>query len=103
MARPYYDIPDALYDLPEEGIWMADYDYAPDRPRRYRAPSPGLAAVFSVFVPGLGQVYAGRLLAGALWFLGTAFAYSAILVPGFLVHAVCIWSAYQSARRWDEY
>jgi TM2 domain-containing membrane protein YozV len=68
-----------------------------------RAPLPGIAAVLSVVVPGLGQLYAGRLLAGALWFLGTGFAYWAVLVPGFLVHALCIWSAYRSAQEWDEY
>ncbi len=68
-----------------------------------RAPSPGLAAVLSVLMPGLGQVYAGRLLAGALWFLGTGFAYWAVLVPGFLAHGLCIWSAYQSAKYWDGY
>jgi TM2 domain-containing membrane protein YozV len=101
MARTY-DSPDAFYDAPEGSSWMTDYEYRPER-RRYRAPSPGLAAVFSVFLPGLGQVYAGRLGAGALWFLGTTFAYWAILVPGFLVHALCIWSAYRSAKRWDEY
>jgi TM2 domain-containing membrane protein YozV len=66
-------------------------------------PSPGVAAVLSVLVPGLGQVYAGRLGAGALWFLGTGFAYWAILIPGFLVHAVCVWSAYESAREFREY
>jgi TM2 domain-containing membrane protein YozV len=71
-----------------------------DRPR---PPSPGIAAVLSVLIPGLGQVYAGRLLAGALWFLATGFAYWAILVPGFLAHALCIWSAYASARDWTEY
>ena len=65
------------------------------------APSPGIAAVCSVVVPGLGQVYAGRLLAGGLWFLGTAAAYSMVLVPGFLVHALCVWSAYHSAKYWD--
>ena len=65
-----------------------------------RAPGPGIAAVLSVLIPGLGQVYAGRLWAGALWFLGTGFAYWAVLFPGFLVHALCIWSAYDSARRW---
>jgi TM2 domain-containing membrane protein YozV len=70
---------------------------------RPRAPSPGVAAVLSVLLPGLGQVYAGRLGAGALWFLGTMFAYWAILIPGFLVHAVCIWSAYRSAREFERY
>ena len=54
-------------------------------------------------MPGLGQVYSGRLLAGGLWFLGTAFAYSAVLVPGFIVHALCIWSAFHSAREWNGY
>jgi TM2 domain-containing membrane protein YozV len=68
-----------------------------------RAPSPGIAAVLSVLLPGLGQVYAGRLLAGGLWFLATGFAYWAVLLPGFLVHALCIWSAYRSAQLWDGY
>jgi TM2 domain-containing membrane protein YozV len=68
-----------------------------------RAPSPGIAAVLSVLLPGLGQVYAGRLVAGALWFLLTGLAYWAVLLPGFLAHALCIWSAYHSARRWTDY
>jgi len=68
-----------------------------------RAPVPGIAAVLSVLLPGLGQVYAGRLLAGALWFLATTLGYSAVLIPGFLIHALCIWSAYQSARWWEGY
>ena len=66
-------------------------------------PSPGIAAVLSVVIPGLGQVYSGRLLAGGLWFLATAFGYSAVLVPGFLIHALCVWSAYHNARDWSGY
>ena len=69
----------------------------------HRVPTPGIAAVLSVLAPGLGQVYAGRLLAGALWFLGTCLAYSAVLLPGFLVHAFCIWSAYKGALYWSRY
>jgi TM2 domain-containing membrane protein YozV len=68
-----------------------------------RGPHPGISAVLSVIVPGLGQVYNGHLIAGALWFLGTAFAYSMVLLPGFLVHAVCVWSAYAGARDWVRY
>lgn len=67
----------------------------------HRAPSPGIAAVLSVVVPGLGQVYAGRLVSGALWFLGTCMAYAAVLLPGFLVHAFCVWSAYKGAIYWS--
>jgi len=76
-----------------------------DRPsyRPARAPSPGVAAVLSVVLPGLGQVYTGRLLAGLIWCLGTAVAYWAILVPGFLVHLLCVGFAYQSARHWRSF
>jgi TM2 domain-containing membrane protein YozV len=30
---------------------------------------PGLAAVLSVIVPGVGQLYNGRILAGILWLI----------------------------------
>ena len=63
-----------------------------------RLPSPGIAAVLAVFVPGLGHVYAGRLVPGAVWFVATSFAYWAILIPGFLLHAINIWSAYRAAE-----
>jgi TM2 domain-containing membrane protein YozV len=68
-----------------------------------RAPSPGIAAVLSVLLPGLGQVYCGRLGAGALWLVATTFCYWAVLLPGFLVHALCVWSAYQGAKDWRHY
>ena len=44
---------------------------ADDLPLR-QAPHPGIAAVLSVLVPGLGQVYCGRLVAGGLWFVATS-------------------------------
>ena len=68
-----------------------------------RAPSPGIAAVLSVLLPGLGQVYVGNLLTGALWFLFTGFAYWIVLLPGFLAHAACVWCAYRAARDWHGY
>ena len=68
-----------------------------------RPPSPGIAAVLSVLVPGLGQVYAGRLAAGAVWFLVTTFCYWAVLLPGFVAHALCVWFAYQGAKEWEGY
>jgi len=82
-------IPDERIDFPIE--------------RRERAPSPGLAAVLSVFIPGLGHVYAGRLGAGLAWFLATMFGYWAILVPGFLIHIASIWFAYEAAKRFRSY
>lgn len=63
-----------------------------------RLPSPGLAAVLAFFFPGLGHVYAGRLLAGAVWCVATWLSYALFFVPGFLVHAINIWAAYRSAE-----
>ena len=68
-----------------------------------RSPNPGVAAVLSALIPGLGQVYAGRIGAGAVWLLVTMVAYRAILIPGFLFHLFCIYSAYESARSFDGY
>ncbi len=69
----------------------------------YRAPSPGVAAVLSVLIPGLGHVYAGRVLAGFLWFCAASFGYWAILVPGLLIHAASVWFAYRAAKDWRRY
>ena len=71
--------------------------------RQPRVPSPGLAAVLSVIVPGLGHVYAGRLLAGLVWFLAASFGYWAILVPGFLIHVASVYFAYQAAKEFEGY
>ena len=71
---------------------------APDEVRVRRLPSPGVAAVLAFFWPGLGRLYSGRLAASLGWFVGTAFAYWLFFVPGFVVHAFCIWSAYRAAE-----
>lgn len=67
-----------------------------------RLPSPGIAAVLSVLLPGLGHVYAGRLAAGAVWFLAVSFGYWAILVPGLLLHVLSIWFAFSAAEEQGE-
>jgi TM2 domain-containing membrane protein YozV len=68
-----------------------------------RLPIPGVAAVLSALVPGLGHVYSGRLGAGLLWFLATGFGYWAILVPGFLIHVASVYFAYQAAKEFRGY
>ncbi len=60
---------------------------------------PGPAAVFSLIVPGVGQFYNGRILAGVLWL---------ILTPGFWIgtggtlgwifHIISAYTAYKYAR-----
>jgi TM2 domain-containing membrane protein YozV len=77
------------------------YDYPIERSER--APSPGLAAVLSVFVPGLGHIYSGRLAAGLGWFLATMFGYWAILVPGFPIHVASVFFAYHAAKSFRGY
>lgn len=68
-----------------------------------RVPSPGIAAVLSAFVPGLGHVYAGRMGAGLLWFLATGLGYWAIVIPGFLIHVASIYYAYKAAKYFQSY
>jgi hypothetical protein len=63
-----------------------------------RPASPGLAAVLSLLMPGAGQAYTGRWLAGILWFLFVSAGYTLIL-PGLFLHLVCIASAAATAHR----
>jgi len=82
---------------------MPEHRYDDLAPRPTRAPTPGLAAVLSVLIPGLGHVYAGRLGAGLLWFLAASFGYWAILVPGFLIHVASVYFAYETAKDFRNY
>ena len=66
--------------------------------RSRRPASPGLAAVFSLLVPGAGQLYAGRYVAALLWFLVVTAGY-ALILPGLVLHLFCIVSAASSAHQ----
>jgi TM2 domain-containing membrane protein YozV len=60
---------------------------------------PGLAAVLSLIIPGVGQLYNGRILAGILWL---------IITPGLWIgtggtlggicHVISAYTAYSYAR-----
>ena len=63
-----------------------------------RTASPLLAAFLSLWIPGAGQLYAGRAVAAVLWFLVVGAGYVLIL-PGLILHLFCIASAASSARR----
>lgn len=63
-----------------------------------------LAAVLSIIIPGLGQLYKGHILAAIIWFLvlggGSMVSVSAIslpvLVPIYLILLIiCAWQAYK--------
>ena len=74
--------------------WLED----PGEVRVRRLPSPGIAAVLSIFWPGVGHVYTGRLMAGLAWFVGVALAYWLFFFPGLLPHMICVWAAYRAAE-----
>jgi TM2 domain-containing membrane protein YozV len=63
--------------------------------------SPGLAAVLSFFVPGLGQLYKGQIINGIVWFFTVGLGYLALILPGLLLQLFCIIGA-ASGNPWTE-
>lgn len=61
-------------------------------------PSPMLAGVLSLFVPGAGHLYAGKFLSAFLWFLVVGAGYT-LLLPGLVLHLFCAASATAAASR----
>ena len=60
---------------------------------------PGLAAVLSLIIPGAGQLYNGRVLAGILWLIitpGLWIGTGGLL--GWVCHVVAAYTAYAYAR-----
>jgi len=55
--------------------------------------SPFIAFLLSLLIPGLGQLYTGRLIAGILWFIVVAIGYVAFIIPGVVLHIICAISA----------
>lgn len=55
--------------------------------------NPGIAAVLSLFIPGAGQLYKGKVLAAIIWFLAVAAGYALLFVPGLILHLFCIINA----------
>jgi hypothetical protein len=70
-----------------------------DELERVRAPSPVIAAALSLVVPGAGQLYAGRPLSALSWFIVVTFGYLMLIVPGLLLHILCIASAANAANQ----
>lgn len=64
-----------------------------------RLPDPGLAAVLSFFIPGVGQIYNGCILRGLLWLIFTpGFWIGTGGTLGWICHIVAAATAYHYAR-----
>ena len=61
--------------------------------------SPGVAAVLSLIIPGVGQIYNGDFLRGIFWLIITPgfWVFSAMLF-GWPFHLISAYTAYQRAK-----
>ena len=55
--------------------------------------SGGVAAILSFFIPGLGQMYKGNIVAGILWFFTVILGYFLLVIPGIILHIICVFTA----------
>jgi TM2 domain-containing membrane protein YozV len=63
-------------------------------------PNPGIAAVLSFLIPGLGQFYSGRFWRGIFWLLVTPGLWIASASTlGWICHVVAAYTAYSYAKR----
>ncbi len=60
--------------------------------------SPLVAAALSMFVPGAGHLYTGRIAAAFMWFAVVSLGY-ALILPGLVLHLFSMASAAASAHR----
>lgn len=52
-----------------------------------------IAALWSMMLPGLGQLMKGQIMPGIFWAVCVGFGYFAFFWPGLIVHAFCILDA----------
>jgi hypothetical protein len=52
-----------------------------------------IAAIWSMMLPGLGQLMKGQVMPGIFWALGVGFGYFSFFWPGLIIHGLCILDA----------
>jgi TM2 domain-containing membrane protein YozV len=60
-------------------------------------PSNGIAALLSLIIPGAGQMYKGHVGAGLVWLIVVVIGYVAFILPGLVLHFICILTAASTA------
>lgn len=52
-----------------------------------------IAAIWSMMLPGLGQLMKGQIMPGIFWAIFVGFGYFAFFWPGLILHGLCILDA----------
>lgn len=52
--------------------------------------NPGVAAILSLIIPGVGQMYKGDVGSGILWLITVIIGYMLLIFPGLILHLICI-------------
>lgn len=61
--------------------------------------SRGVAMLLSLIIPGLGQVYKGQIINGLVWFVLVIVGYIPFVIPGIILHILCILGAASGRNR----
>ena len=61
--------------------------------------NPLVAGLLSFLIPGVGQIYNGRIIVGFLWLLLTGISWiGSVGTLGWIVHLIAAWCAYSYAK-----
>jgi len=52
-----------------------------------------IAAIWSMMLPGLGQLLKGQVMPGIFWSILTGFGYFSFFWPGLIIHGFCVLDA----------
>ena len=55
-------------------------------------------ALLSLFIPGLGQLCKGQVLNAIVWFFAVMIGYVCFIIPGLVLHLLCIAGAASGKR-----
>ena len=60
---------------------------------------PALAGILSLLIPGLGQIYNGRVLIGIIWMVVFGVSWiGSVGLFGWIIHIISAWCAYSYAK-----
>lgn len=57
---------------------------------QHQSSSRGVAMLFNIFWPGMGQIYQGRAFVGLCFMFATPIGYLCLIIPGLVLHLICV-------------